>query len=71
MAETEIKVDVQSPKVDAPVAIEFQGVGIVQSIKKGIDDLVADVRSGSDEALTVLMVGVMFVVAGVYLWRRI
>lgn len=71
MAEPNINVDVQSPKVDAPIAIEFQGVGIVQSIKSGIDGLVEDIRSGSDEALTVVFVGVIFVVAGVYLWRRI
>lgn len=71
MAETPINVNVDAPTVEAPISLELTGQSIIDSIRNSINDLVKSIRSGSDEALTVLMLGAMFVVAGVYVWRRV
>jgi len=60
---------VESPDVDAPVAVNFGG--IFTDFKMAIDDLVSDVKSGDALALTGVMLAGMFVFAGVYLWRRV
>ena len=67
----DVVLNVDSPNVQAPVSVNFTGMGIVQSIKHGMDDLIKGVKSGSDEALTAIFLGGMFVVAGLYLWRRV
>lgn len=65
----DVNINVDSPDVQAPVSVNFGS--LFEGFKKGIDDLVADVRSGSDEVLTGLFLAGMFVVAGLYLWRRV
>ena len=67
----DVILNVPEAQIDAPVAINFNGMGIIQSIKHGMDDLITGVKSGSDEALTAIFVGGMFIVAGLYLWRRV
>ena len=71
MVDEGININVESPEVSAPVSIELSGQTIVDSFRTGLHDFVKNVRSGSDEALTVVFVGVMFFVAGLYLWRRV
>lgn len=66
-----ININVEKPEVQAPVSIELSGTSIVDSMRNGINDFVANVKEGSDEALTVVFVGVMFFVAGLYFWRRV
>ena len=67
----DVILNVPEAQIDAPVSVNFNGVGIVDSIKGGIDDLIKSVRSGSDEVLTGIFLAGMFVVAGVFLWRRV
>ena len=69
MADDTININVDSPQVDAPVAVNFGG--LFEGLKATIDDIVNDVRGGSDEAMTGLFLAAMFVVAGVYVWRRV
>lgn len=66
-----ININVDSPEVSAPVAVELGGVSIVDSFRNGINDMVNNIRKGSDEALTVVFVGTMFFVVGLYFWRRV
>ena len=67
----DVILNVDAPKVDAPVTVEFNGVGIIQSIEGGLKKLHDSVKSGSDEVLTAIFLCGMFVVAGLYLWRRV
>ena len=67
----DVILNVDTPQIDAPVAVNFSGVGILQSIQNAGKDLVDSVKSGSDEALTGIFLSGMFIVAGLYLWRRV
>ncbi len=67
----DVNINVQSPQVDAPVSIELTGSSIVDSVKDGLNEFVANVKEGSDEALTVVYLSVMFFAAGLFLWRRV
>lgn len=66
-----VNINVDSPQVTAPVSVELKGNSIVESITQGLNDFIDNVRKGSDEALTVVFMGVMFFTAGLYFWRRI
>jgi hypothetical protein len=66
-----ININVEKPDVQAPVSVELGGVSIVDSIRNGVNDFVKSVRSGSDEALTTVFLGVMFFSVGLYFWRRV
>jgi len=66
-----ININVERPEVQAPVSVELSGTSIVDSMRTGLNDFVANVKEGSDEALTVVFVGVMLFVAGLYFWRRV
>tara|TARA_R100000353_G_scaffold175896_2_gene147666 strand:- start:1133 stop:1345 length:213 start_codon:yes stop_codon:yes gene_type:complete len=66
-----ININVDSPKVDAPVEVKFTGQSIVDSIRNGINELIDNIKKGSDEALTVVFVGTMFFTVGLYFWRRV
>ena len=63
--------NVQTPEVKAPVELNLSGASFVDSVRNGLQDFTDNVRKGSDEALTVVYLGVMFFVAGLYLWRRV
>jgi len=62
-------INVQSPQVDAPVSVEFGS--LFEGLKTTMDGIIDDIRGGSANALTGLMLGAMFVIAGVYLFRRV
>ena len=66
-----VNINVDSPQVTAPVTVELKGNSLVESITQGLNDFIDNVRKGSDEALTVVFMGVMFFTAGLYFWRRI
>lgn len=66
-----ININVDSPEVTAPVSVELSGTSIVESVKNGLNEFVDNIRKGSDEALTVVFMGVMFFTAGLYFWRRV
>lgn len=65
----DVVINVDSPEVSAPVTVQFGS--LFDGIRKGLDDIVKDVRGGSDEVLTGIFLAGMFVVAGLYLWRRV
>lgn len=67
----DININVQSPQVQAPVEVKLTGQSIIESIKNGVNELVDNIKKGSDEALTAVFLGVMFFSAGLYLWRRV
>lgn len=69
MADDVININVDSPEVSAPVAINFGG--LFTGLKETIDGIVNDVQGGSDEAMTGLFLAGMFVVAGIFIWRRV
>tara|TARA_Y100000004_G_scaffold182241_1_gene228779 strand:- start:255 stop:467 length:213 start_codon:yes stop_codon:yes gene_type:complete len=66
-----ININVDSPEVTAPVSVELSGTSIVESVKNGLNEFVDNIRKGSDEALTVVFMGVMFFTVGLYFWRRV
>lgn len=66
-----ININVDSPEVTAPVSVELSGTSIVESVKNGLNEFVDNIRKGSDEALTVVFMGVMFFSVGLYFWRRV
>ncbi len=67
----DININVERPEITAPVSVELSGTSIVDSIRIGLNDFVDNIKKGSDEALTVVFVGVMFFTAGLYFWRRV
>ena len=67
----DININVNRPEITAPVSVELSGTSIVDSIRIGLNDFVDNIKKGSDEALTVVFVGVMFFTAGLYFWRRV
>lgn len=67
----DININVDRPEITAPISVELSGTSIVDSIRIGINDFVDNIKKGSDEALTVVFVGVMFFTAGLYFWRRV
>ena len=66
-----ININVTSPTIEAPVSVDFSGVSIIDSMRNGINDLVGNIKSGSDEALTTVFIGVMLFTAGLFFWRRV
>jgi hypothetical protein len=67
----DVNINVQAPQVEAPVSIELTGSSIVDSVKDGLNEFISNVKEGSDEALTVVYLSVMFFAAGLFLWRRV
>lgn len=66
-----LNINVESPTVSAPVSVDLSGVSIVDSVRSGLNDFVSNIKSGSDEALTAVFLGVMFFTAGLFFWRRV
>jgi len=60
---------VESPQVDAPVSVNFGS--LFEGFKATIDGIVDEVKDGSSTAITGLFLAAMFVVAGIYVWRRV
>ena len=55
-------------KVD--VAINFQG-STFDGVRAWFNETVNSVRQGDDEALTTIMLSLTFLIAGVYVYRRL
>ncbi len=66
-----VNINVDSPEITAPVSVQLSGTSLVDSVKNGLNEFVDNIRKGSDEALTVVFLGVMFFTAGLYFWRRV
>lgn len=62
-------VEVQSPNVtiEAPVSIG----GFIEGAIDRMNDLVEKVKGGDVAVMTSLFLGVSFIVAGVFIWRRV
>lgn len=67
----DVNINLDSPEITAPISVELSGTSIVEGVKNGLNDFITNVKEGSDEALTVVYLGVMFFVAGLFLWRRV
>jgi len=67
----DVNINVDSPEITAPVSVELSGSSIVEGIKNGLNEFVQNIKEGSDEALTAVMLGVMFFAAGLFMWRRV
>jgi len=67
----DVVINVESPTVSAPVTIDASFENFFAGFRRVFDDMVNDVKSGSDEAITGLFLGGMFLIVGVYLWRRV
>tara|TARA_R100000353_G_scaffold175851_2_gene147430 strand:+ start:7688 stop:7900 length:213 start_codon:yes stop_codon:yes gene_type:complete len=66
-----VNINVDSPEITAPVSVDLSGMSIVDSVRNGLNEFVGNIKKGSDEALTVVFLGVMFFTAGLYFWRRV
>lgn len=66
-----VNINVDSPEITAPVSVQLSGSSFVDSVKNGLNEFVDNIKKGSDEALTVVFLGVMFFTAGLYFWRRV
>jgi len=66
-----VNINVDSPEITAPVSVDLSGMSIVDSVRNGLNEFVDNIKKGSDEALTVVFLGVMFFTAGLYFWRRV
>jgi len=64
-----INVDSPQVAVDAPISAGFGG--IADDIRDAVNRFTEAVKSGSDEAMATLLLGIGFVAVGVYLWRRL
>ena len=60
--------DVAVDKVD--VAVNFQG-STINGVRTWFSETVNSVRQGDDEALTTIMLSLSFLIAGVYVYRRL
>ena len=69
MAEPSVTIESPNIQVDAPVNVGFKG--ITEDISNRFRELVDAVKSGDDEVMTALFLGVAFVVAGVFVWRKL
>lgn len=69
MAETQINIESPNVQVDAPVDVGLKG--FTEDIVERVRNLVDKVKQGDDEIMTALFLGVAFVVAGVFVWRRL
>lgn len=67
----DLNINLDGATISAPVQVELSGASIVDGIKNGMNDFVSNVKEGSDEALTVVYLGLMFFVAGLFFWRRV
>tara|TARA_R100000654_G_scaffold58852_3_gene85547 strand:+ start:38 stop:298 length:261 start_codon:yes stop_codon:yes gene_type:complete len=67
----DVNINLDSPEITAPISVELSGTSIVEGVKNGLNEFVQNVKEGSDEALTVVYLGVMFFAAGLFLWRRV
>lgn len=67
----DVNINFDSPNIQAPVELNLSGASIVDSVKNGLNEFVGNVKSGSDEALTVVFLGIMFFTAGLFFWRRV
>lgn len=66
-----VNINVDSPEITAPVSVQLSGTSFIESIQKGLNQFVDNLKKGSDEGLTVVFLGVMFFTAGLYFWRRV
>ncbi len=69
MADTSITVESPNIQVDAPVDVGLKG--LTEDISNRFRELVNALKSGDDEVMAALFLGVAFVVAGVFVWRRL
>lgn len=67
----DVNINLDSPEITAPISVELSGTSIVEGVKNGLNEFIQNVKEGSDEALTVVYLGVMFFAAGLFLWRRV
>ena len=67
----DLNINVESPTVQAPVSVDLSGVSIIDSARNGLNDLVRNIKNGSDEALSAVFLGVMFFTVGLFFWRRV
>lgn len=67
----DVNINLDNAEITAPVSVELSGQSIIDGVRNGLNDFVKNVKEGSDEALTVVYLGVMFFVAGLFFWRRV
>lgn len=67
----DVVINLESPEIKAPVELNLSGASFVDSVRNGLNEFVDNIKKGSDEALTVVFLGVMFVAAGLFMWRRV
>lgn len=57
--------------ISATTSVDVGLKGFTEDIVERVRNLVDKVKEGDDEVMTALFLGVMFVVAGVFVWRRL
>lgn len=69
MAEPSVTIESPNIQIDAPVDVGLKG--FTEDITERLRLIVEKVRSGDSEVMTAIMLGVSFLVAGVFIWRRL
>jgi len=70
MAETQTG-DIDVGEVNVALNLPETNYTFIDAARKWLDDLVKDIKSGTDETLAIGIGGLMIVVAAVYIWRRV
>ncbi len=70
MAETQTG-DIDVGEVNVALNLPETNYTFIDAARKWLDDLVQDIKSGTDETLAIGIGGLMIVVAAVYIWRRV
>ena len=56
---------------DIPITVDVSLGGLFSGVRDDLTDLVNKVKSGSDEAITVIALSLMFIAAGVVIYRAL
>ncbi len=65
-----IRVDTSVDVENVDVDLNFQG-GAFDGVRAWFDDTIASIRAGDDEVMTTVMLSLSFIVAGVWIYRRL
>jgi hypothetical protein len=63
--------DIDVGEVNVALNLPETNYTFIDAARKWLDDLVQDIKSGTDETLAIGIGGLMIVVAAVYIWRRV
>lgn len=64
-------INIESPNISVEAPVDVGLKGLATDAFDRIANLVDAVKQGDDEVMTALFLGLSFVVAGIFVWRRL